>query len=103
MWHCVREILAMVEYDFVLMSVVTFLPVVFATGLLFFPKKSEEYMRWWSLLGTAATLLVSMFIFIDFLHMLDFHSAKDEKPKALLAARAEAAERDTSKVDPHKG
>jgi NADH-quinone oxidoreductase subunit M len=83
------------------MTVVTFLPVLFATGLLFFPKKSEEYMRWWSLLGTAATLLVSIFIFIDYEHMLDFYKTAD-KSRTSLAARAEAASGDTAKADPHK-
>jgi NADH-quinone oxidoreductase subunit M len=59
------------EYDAILMSLVIFLPAVFALGLLFFPRGSEEWMRWWSLLGTALTLVVSLFVFIEFTKMLD--------------------------------
>ena len=66
----------MSESDLITMSLCIFLPTLFALVLLFFPKGSEEYMRWWSLLGTAATLLVSMFIFIDFQHMLDEHMSQ---------------------------
>jgi NADH-quinone oxidoreductase subunit M len=90
----------MEERDVILMTAVTFLPVVFATGLLFFPKGKEEYMRWWSLLGTAATLLVSIFIFIDFQHMLDEHMS--QKSESLLTTRAEAADRDSAMAAPHK-
>jgi NADH-quinone oxidoreductase subunit M len=56
----------MFEYDLFLMSAVIFLPTLFAVVVLFFPKGSEEYMRWWSLLGTALTLAVSICLFIDF-------------------------------------
>src|SRR5438128_390559 len=61
----------MVEFDLILMSLCIFLPSVFALVLLFFPKGSEEYMRWWTLLGTAFTLVVSLFLFIDYLKMMD--------------------------------
>ena len=56
------------EYDLILMSLVIFVPTAFAVVLLFFPRGSEEYMKWWSLLGTAVTLVISMWIFIDFRH-----------------------------------
>ena len=58
--------MAEVELDLVWMSLVIFAPLAFAVGLLFFPRGSEEYMRWWSLLGTAVTLVVSLFVFIDY-------------------------------------
>jgi NADH-quinone oxidoreductase subunit M len=61
----------MPETDLIMMSVVIFLPTVFALVLLFFPRGSDEYMRWWSLLGTAVTLVFSLFLFIDYLAMLD--------------------------------
>ena len=38
------------------MTLVVFVPSVFALGLLFFPRGKEEAMRWWSLIGTALTL-----------------------------------------------
>jgi len=47
-----------------MMSLVIFLPSVFALVLLFFPRGKEEYMRWFALLGTAATLVLSIFMFI---------------------------------------
>jgi NADH-quinone oxidoreductase subunit M len=61
----------MVEYDMILMSAVIFLPTIFALVLMFFPKGSDEYMRWWTLLGTAVTLVASLFLFIHYLAMLE--------------------------------
>ncbi len=54
------------ETDLIWMSLVIFIPSVFALGLLFFPRGWEEWMRWWSLFGTALTLGVSIAIFIYF-------------------------------------
>src|ERR1051326_841123 len=57
------------EYDLILMTLVIFLPTLFAIPLMIpyiFPKGSEEYMRWWALLATAVTLAVNMWIFIDY-------------------------------------
>ncbi len=54
----------MPETDFILMSLIIFLPAVFALGLLFFPRQWEEGMRWWSLFGTALTLGVTLCAFI---------------------------------------
>jgi len=59
------------EYDLILMSLVIFVPTVFALVLLFVPRGQEELMRWWSLLGTAATLALSILLFIDFDRMQD--------------------------------
>src|SRR3954447_16542602 len=59
--------------DLILMSLVIFLPTLFAVCLLFFPRGSDEYMRWWALLGTTATLVVSIWLFIDFQRLIDFH------------------------------
>ena len=56
----------MIETDLIWMSLCIFLPSVFALGLLFFPKGTEEYMRWWSLVGTAVTFVFSSFVFIDY-------------------------------------
>src|SRR5262245_16513121 len=61
----------MIEVDLILMSLCIFLPSAFALVLLFFPKGSEEYMRWWTLFGTACTLVVSLFLFISYLKMMD--------------------------------
>src|SRR5262245_20180855 len=56
----------MEEIDLILMSLVIFVPSLFAIGLLFFPKGKEEAMRWWSLAGTALTLGLSLCAFIRF-------------------------------------
>jgi NADH:ubiquinone oxidoreductase subunit 4 (subunit M) len=56
----------MVETDLIWMSLVIFIPSVFALGLLFFPRDWKESMRWWSLFGTALTLGVSIAVFIYF-------------------------------------
>ncbi|MBY0229373.1 MAG: NADH-quinone oxidoreductase subunit M, partial [Gemmataceae bacterium] len=55
----------MPEYDLLLMSLLIFLPSAFALALLFFPRGSEKAMLWWSLLGTAATMGVSIAVFIS--------------------------------------
>jgi NADH-quinone oxidoreductase subunit M len=62
------------DHDLLLMSLCTFVPSAFALALLAFPKGTEEYMRWWSLVGTAVTCVISMFVFVDFYQMLDKHS-----------------------------
>src|SRR5207302_69251 len=90
----------MVEFDLVLMSLCIFLPSLFALVLLFFPKGSEEYMRWWTLLGTAITFVISAFLLVDYLGLLgaslDEHMAKTDmarprEEKVGLMARAEVA------------
>src|SRR5436189_6480787 len=56
----------MQEYDLILMSLVIFVPSLFALGLLFFPRGYDEAMGWWSLAGTALTLGLSLCAFISF-------------------------------------
>jgi NADH-quinone oxidoreductase subunit M len=73
----------MPELDMLWMTAVIFVPAVFALGLLFFPRGTEEYMRWWSLLGTAVALVVSLCIFIDYSKMLDEHQARPENTSLL--------------------
>jgi NADH-quinone oxidoreductase subunit M len=48
------------------MTLLVFVPSVFAFGLLFFPRGSEKWMCWWSLAGTAFTLGISISVFINF-------------------------------------
>jgi NADH-quinone oxidoreductase subunit M len=81
------------QYDLVLMSLVIYVPSLFALGLIFFPRGSEEWMRWWSLLGTAVTLVLSLAMFIDYYgDVFDRYRNSDKKESALLAARAQAAD-----------
>jgi NADH-quinone oxidoreductase subunit M len=91
----------MIEHDFILMSLCIFIPSIFALGLLFFPKGTEEYMRWFSLLGTAVTFVISSWVFIDYLQMVNtqIDPAMDKAgilrtdKKTTLTGRADAAAR----------
>lgn len=75
------------EYDMIWMSLLIFLPTFCALLLLLLPKGiSGELMRWISLGGTAATLGLSLMVFIWFKHdVVDFHSANPDR--ASLASR----------------
>jgi NADH-quinone oxidoreductase subunit M len=91
----------MIETDALIMTLCIFIPSAFALALMFFPKGSEEYMRWFTLLGTAVTMVVSIILFIDYLAMLDHHISEPEQ--TTLAARAEAATNSGApKFDPRK-
>jgi NADH-quinone oxidoreductase subunit M len=79
------------EWDLLLMSAVIFVPTLFALVLLFFPKGAEEWMRWWSLAGTTVTLVLSIFLFIDFLDMQDHYLPTGHRDEALLTARVDRA------------
>ncbi len=90
----------MAEFDLLLMSACIFLPSLFALVLLFFPRGSDELMRWWTLFGTALTFVASAWLLVDYLGVLD--RARDEKlakvevnrpldEKVSLMARADAA------------
>src|SRR5215468_8549468 len=79
-----------ISTDMLLMTLVIFLPSVFALGLLFFPRGTEEWMRWFALLGTAVTLVLSLIIFIDYDKMLDADGASSaNKPRHGRAASLE--------------
>jgi NADH-quinone oxidoreductase subunit M len=78
----------MPERDAIVMSLVIFLPTAFALVLLFFPRRWEEGMRWWSLFGTALTLGVSLCMFV--LYKAEVVDAHLGDPAAqTLSARAE--------------
>src|SRR6266851_4664800 len=84
------------EYDLVLMSLVIFIPTVFALLLMLFPRGSENGMRWCALFGTALTLLASILMFISYLLMLDSYppdrgETSTHNAGSNLDARAEKA------------
>ena len=81
----------MPETDLILMSACIFLPTLFALVLLFIPSRYVEYMRWWTLLGTAATMVVSLFLMIHFLQLMDRNGAGGNAATSLLE-RAKAAD-----------
>src|SRR5271170_5712862 len=87
----------MPETDMIWMSLVIFIPSVFALGLLFFPRDWKEGMRWWTLFGTALTLGVSIAVFVYYKSEVvdpNVNSTRDERVGAarqsLLARTAEA-------------
>jgi NADH-quinone oxidoreductase subunit M len=86
----------MPELDLIWMSLVVFIPTVFAVGLVFFPKGWEEAMRWWSLFGTALTLGVSICVFFLYgMQVVDHYSSGDKdaaRHKISLLQRTDAAD-----------
>ena len=82
----------MPEFDLLMMSAVIFAPSLFALGLLFFPRGTDEWMRWWSLLGTAVTLVLSLCVFISYHQMLDFDIAHPQN-SSLIKRHDDAAAR----------
>jgi NADH-quinone oxidoreductase subunit M len=90
------------ELDLIMMSLVIFVPSLFALVLLAFPRGSDEYMRWWTLFGTAVTFVLSLFLFIDYWRMLNVDIEQDGRPKAssTLTARADATQVRQANVDP---
>jgi NADH-quinone oxidoreductase subunit M len=79
----------MQETDLIVMSLLIFIPTIFAIGLLLFPKGWEEGMRWWSLFGTALTLGVSLVVFVWYLQMNQTYGGAADS-RASLSVRADA-------------
>jgi NADH-quinone oxidoreductase subunit M len=83
----------MPEIDVLFMSLVIFVPTVFALVLMIpglFPRGNEEAMRWWTLLGTAVTLVLSICMFISYYSdVMEFNIG--DKSSSLLSHRAEKA------------
>src|SRR5262252_55672 len=85
----------MQEYDLILMSLVIFVPSLFALGLLFFPRGADEAMRWWSLAGTALTLGLSLCAFINFKEAtIDRHTGPPQMVRAKAQLENRVAEAD---------
>jgi NADH-quinone oxidoreductase subunit M len=96
----------MIEKDLIWMTLVIFIPSVFALVLMLFPTGSDETSkekwknaaRWWSLIGTALTLGVSIGMFI--LYYSDVYQFHLNTPKgSLLSERAAAARMDPQAKD----
>jgi NADH-quinone oxidoreductase subunit M len=86
------------EWDLVLMSLVIFVPSLFAVVLLFVPPGKEEWMRWIALFGTAITLALSLMMFNDYYRdVADFDL--NNPSNSLLGARAERTETEGSLKD----
>jgi len=61
----------MPESDLVWLSLLVFLPAVCAVGLLLFPARWHEAMRWWALFGAAGTLSVSLCVVVGYYNTID--------------------------------
>jgi NADH-quinone oxidoreductase subunit M len=95
----------MPESDLIWMSVLVFLPAAFAAGLLLFPARWAEAMRWWALVGTAATLSASLCVLVGYTGMLDrYLQVKAEHaaygPNTRLDNRADQAAADAARDVP---
>jgi NADH-quinone oxidoreductase subunit M len=86
------------------MSLLVFLPSVFALGLIFFPRGRENAMLVWTLVGTAATLGVSIAMFIGYKNgVLDFDLAGgDRGDRAAIALDARTAKMDAGESTPQQ-
>ena len=74
------------ETDLLLMAALIFAPAVFALLLLFVPRGQEENMRRLTLLGTVVTLVLSVFLFIQYNLSVQDHFSDPER--ATLGQRA---------------
>jgi len=83
----------MPETDMIMMSLVIFLPSMFALALLLFPKGTEEWMRWFALLGSALTMVFSLFIFVDYYNLLDRSATVSPGRRAMHSQSASLEER----------
>jgi NADH-quinone oxidoreductase subunit M len=94
----------MPEYDVIWMSLVVFIPSLFALCLIFFPRGREEAMRWWTLFGTALTLGLSIGMFFSFrystLEQPNVLTGVADVERASLDYRARAD--DVREVEEHK-
>src|SRR2546421_12169029 len=85
----------MIEFDLVLMSLVIFVPAAFGLLGLLFPSRWAEGIRWWALVGTALTLILSLCLLIEYYALLDRYSDRGLRslhhPDAELDARIDEA------------
>jgi NADH-quinone oxidoreductase subunit M len=94
----------MPETDFIWLSALVFLPALFAVGLLFFPARWPEAMRWWTLFGTAGTLSVSLCVVVGYYNLLDQFPDANGNPRyaseTRLDVRADQAASDVARDIP---
>src|SRR5438270_450047 len=86
------------DWDVWMLTLVIFIPSIFAVALLLFPKGTQEWMRWFALLGSAVTLIISLVIFVDYYHLLDQGGTRPATA-ASLEKRAEAADHERAGPD----
>lgn len=94
----------MPETDLTWLSLLVFLPAACALGLLAFPAKWTEAMKWWAVFGAAGTLAVSLCVVVGYYNLLDSHLDANGMPRqsvhTRLDARADQAASDAAKEIP---
>lgn len=93
----------MPESDLLWLTLLVFVPAMFALGLMFFPSGWREAMRWWTLFGSAATLAISLCVVIGYYRLLDSDTTTGVPrygPTSRLDARADKAASDAAKEIP---
>ncbi|MCI0703974.1 MAG: NADH-quinone oxidoreductase subunit M [Planctomycetia bacterium] len=94
----------MPESDLTWLSMLLFLPAVCAAGLLIFPPKWTEAMRWWAVFGAAGTLSISLCVVVGYYNLLDSQLDANGKPgysvHTRLDARADKAASDAAQPTP---
>jgi len=83
------------ELDLVQLTLLVFLPAIFAALLLLIPSKWKRAMRWVALFGTAFTLSVGLCTLVDYFRLLDSRSDRSVRtlyhPASQLEARSDEA------------
>lgn len=84
----------MSETDLLYIAGLIFAPSAFALVLLVIPSRAKELMRWWTLLGTALTLVLALCVHNNYKQELQSHAetgVPGYSPQATLEGRADAA------------
>lgn len=94
----------MPEADLTWLSVLVFLPAVCAVGLLAFPTRWAEGMKWWATFGAAGTLSVALCVVVGHYNLLDQHLDANGMPRhsvrTHLDSRADQAASDAAQPTP---
>src|SRR3954462_8028608 len=80
----------MPESDLIWLSLLVFLPAIFAVGLLAFPPKWTEAMRWWATFGAAGTLSLALCGVVGDYNLLGRHPDANGKPGYSVHTRLDA-------------
>lgn len=92
------------ETDFIQLTLLTFLPAAFAAVLFVVPGRFREFMRWWALLGTAATLTAGLCTLVDYHRLLESYSDREIRsmyhPATRLDSRSDQQLDDAARAVP---
>ncbi|MGL6073892.1 MAG: complex I subunit 4 family protein [Fimbriiglobus sp.] len=90
------------EVDTISLSLQVFLPLAFALVLFVIPGRWREFMRWWALIGAAATLTFGSCRLVDYYALLESYSDRNlanmYHPETRLEARSDRQFADANAV-----